>query len=339
MMNANSANFDPHQQGYAHNPYDSGYGAGPYPNQQQQQPYPPENSYNMYDPGMNMAYSGEDAMHYDHHGMDHNAAYNGGWNAEAAQGQDPSPLGVSAEPGYYYPVAAPIAPQWGTAPVTALAYDDTCTALYTASATISNGRPSTTRRKTEAHHTNYDRSAMLATYSTNPAENGMLYASVAGHPEASRKTLMDVYSSLYGFSADANANGKDSSTGSSGLTRSHHIPSHAFKPAYGRTNSSTPGMDLATAMIGGAFSVGKNTYHMGINSLLPLSGHVASVSPSAVRVHAHGGLQLADQAMEGMLCGTIHPNPAMDTGTEQDHPPSHITVGGVMHATDRKSVV
>jgi len=88
-------------------------------------------------------------------------------------------------------------------------------------------------------------------------------------------------------------------------------------------------MDLATAMLGGAFEVGKNTFHMGINNLLPLSGHVASVSPIAVRLHAHGGLQLADQALEGMLCGTVHPDLAADHQT-RDVVVSHITVGGIL---------
>jgi hypothetical protein len=343
MMNANSANFDPHHQGYVQNPYDAAaYSAGGFPNQHQP-PYTAENPYNMYDPGMmNVGYpveagnlTGGDGMYYNQHGMDHDpGAYGGDWHAESGHTHEPSALGMSAEPGFYYPLAAPIVPQWGTAPITALAYDDSCTALYVASATISSGRPPSTRRKTEAHHTNYDRSAMLATYSTNPVENGMLYASVAGHPEASRTALMDVYSCLYGFAGDIKSNGKTASTGSV-LGRSHHIPSHAFKPSYGRTNSSTHGMDLATAMVQGAFSAGKNTFHIGINSLLPLSGHVASISPSAVRLHAHGGLQLADQAMEGMLCGTIHPNPSLNTGTHQhQQPPSHITVGGIMHGSN-----
>jgi hypothetical protein len=248
--------------------------------------------------------------------------------------QNPDALAASTEPGFYYPLA-PIMPQWGTAPVTAIAYDETYAAMYVASATQSNGRPSASaaRYNSQSDHPNYDRSAMLSIHSTNPMDNGMLYASVAGHPEASKDALTGVYRSMYGFSGTTTP----SSNAGARTAAIPHIPSHAYKPVYGRTNSSTQGMDLAAAMAGGAFSIGKNTFHMGINTLLPIAGHVASVSPAAVRIHTHGGLQLADQPIEGMICGTVHPNPTTTTSATSHHHQnqqgmltSHITVGGIM---------
>jgi hypothetical protein len=352
MMNSNMANYNPYQQGYASptraantstNSTSAYYDYDVSPTfRGQHQPHlsPPsqaplygaENPYTVY---------GNDGSFYE------DPSFLGPWSSGGqAPTQDPPAsisthaLAQSTQPGYYYPLAAPILPQWAPAPVTALAYDEAFAALYVASATLSNGRnPTTTRWKIQPDQPCYDRSSMLAVHSTNPVDNGMMFASVAGHPEASRNAMMDVYSCLYGFSGIPTSNGTIN-TNTTGIHSSHsskpnspkrpghhahHIPSHAYKPVYGRTNLSTPGMDLASAIAGGAFAVGKNTFHRGITTLLPLSGSVASVSPSAVRVHAHGGLQLADQALQGMLCGTIHP-----TTTQPQQSPSLITVGGIL---------
>lgn len=91
-------------------------------------------------------------------------------------------------------------------------------------------------------------------------------------------------------------------------------------------------MSLSSAIIGGSFASGKNSFHMGIQTLLPITGHVASVSPSAVRVHAKGGLQVADAALEGMICGALHPDPSsVDRGGDGATTASHMVVGGVIH--------
>ncbi|CAB9506151.1 PAN2-PAN3 deadenylation complex catalytic subunit PAN2 [Seminavis robusta] len=363
MMNAKASNFDPYRGGHPPpNPYGTSttttatttttttayYDASAaYQVHQQppQQRYPADNPYAVYDTGGMAAavYPGTENGYYTQQQQPHQqqqqpaldpssagAYWNGG---PEVQTQDPAVLARTTEPGQYYRLASPIIlPQWGTAPVTALAYDETYSAMYVASATFSNGsRNPSTRWKVTPEQACYDRSSMLAVHSTNKVDEGMVYASVAGHPEASRNTLMDVYSCLYGFAGISTCNGKNNKNNSNNKQppsspkrpgHAHHIPSHAYKPVYGRTNSSTPGMDLATAMAGGAFAAGKNTFHMGITTLLPMAGSVASVSPSAVRVHANGGLQLADQAVEGMLCGTVHPQ-------QQQQRNSHIAVGGI----------
>jgi len=127
------------------------------------------------------------------------------------------------------------------------------------------------------------RASMLVTHS---ALDGSLYSSVAGHPQAESETLQSVYSAIYGPPQ---------------LTKSKPIPTHAFRPYYG------PG--VASKMAG----------DMGINSLIPMSGYVASVSPSGVRLHATGGLQVADWDVEGMICGTEH-----------NRDSTFVTVGGLL---------
>lgn len=350
----NAVNYDPGavaavDQGYSE--YDNSAYYGQQQMQQQQQNYSTENPYE------NEALYYEQQQQQQSMESDNQGGY-GDWNnpgqTHDAHQQDQQ---QTSEPGYYYSIAPLMPQQWSTAaPITAIAYDNAYGAVYLASPTFSNGgRPSSTRLKMTKRHdrANYDRCAMLSIHSSNPEDNGMLYASVAGHPEASRDALTGVYSCMYGFTIKSDTNGKitakaaattHASKGGRSSSRNNHsqIPSHAYKPVYGRTNGSTPGMNLSSAVVGGTFASGKNTFHMGINTLLPLTGHVASVSPSAVRVHAKGGLQLADSNIEGMLCGTLHPDPSNTTDGQQqqqqreDRTASHIVVGGVMHGANQR---
>ena len=373
MMNAGAANFDPggaSSQGYSNvnNPYANSAGYyGQEMHQQQQQILYGTNDNNSvrhnqqymnggYAAAAHGAMGSEDIYYHQQQqeqqystdpNMNHAGAY-GDW-----QGQQEAVN--MQEPGHYYPLS-PLMPQWGTVPVTAIAYDNAYGAVYIASPTLASGQRGGHSSTHHHHHrvqqakpdqTNYDRSSMLSIHSTNPADNGMLYASVAGHPEASRNALMGIYSCMYGFSlttTDKNEASTIASIASTqkfgrfGRPRSSSIPSHAYKPVYGRTSSSAAsmqggGMSLSTAILGGSFASGKNSFHMGIHTLLPITGHVASVSPSAVRVHAKGGLQLADAALEGMLCGTLHPDPSNGDGPQHGEgaTASHLVVGGVIH--------
>lgn len=388
MMNAGASNFDPGgavSQGYSNsnNPYDNSagyYGQEMQPQQQQQIMYGTSDSnsvnnnhlYNTsgYAAAAHGAMGSEDIYYHqqqqeqqystDPNNMNNAGAY-GAWQG---QHQEAVNMQASAEPGHYYPLS-PLMPQWGTAPVTAIAYDNAYGAVYIASPTLTSGQGGGHSSTHHHHHhrvkqakpdqTNYDRSAMLSIHSTNPADNGMLYASVAGHPEASRDALMDIYSCMYGFSlTTANHNEASTRTSSSnsastakfGRARSSSIPSHAYKPVYGRTSNNAAAamqggsLSLSTAILGGSFASGKNAFHMGIQTLLPITGHVASVSPSAVRVHAKGGLQLADAALEGMLCGTLHPDPSNVDGLHQHGgegaTASHLVVGGIIHGTHQR---
>lgn len=187
----------------------------------------------------------------------------------------------SAEPGYYYAVAA-MEPHVFGAPVSAIAYDNDYQAMYVASGTqaMSQGR--------RWNH----RASMLATHST---ADGLLYSSVAGHPEAPAPILNAIYEGIFGVKPSAAANPRA-------------LPNHAFKPFYATTDPALPD------------NVGRS-FQMGINDLIPAHGYVASVSPSGVRLHAHGGLQMADYHVEGMIRAT--PHPYMGTMT-------HITVGGMV---------
>lgn len=171
-------------------------------------------------------------------------------------------------------------------PVNALAYDSAYEAIYVASPTQSM---SSTRWRSH-------RASMLAIHNT---VDGMCYASVGGHGEAQSQILQQVYESMYGIKKTVQ------------MAR-QHIPPHAYRPPYG-------GSQVEASM---ALGGGKNG-HLGINSILPLSnGYAATISPSAVRIHSHGGLQVNDHGIEGMLCGTIHPHSEKGTAT-------HISVGGL----------
>ena len=201
------------------------------------------------------------------------------YHAAAAPPQPPPP--TAAEPGFYFPLEG-LQPQIYGAPVSALAYDTEYQALFVASATQSLARG-------RFNH----RASMLVTHSTT---DGMLYSSVAGHPEGPPRVLNSVYESIYGSPAPVMA----------GLRT---LPNHAFRPSYASADPALP-------------ENGPRVFQMGIRSLLPTGqGYVASVSPSGVRLHSHGGLQLVDHHTEGMLCGTLHPH-------HQDGQPTHITVGG-----------
>jgi PAB-dependent poly(A)-specific ribonuclease subunit 2 len=171
-------------------------------------------------------------------------------------------------------------------PVTAMAFDTSFAAIYVGSTTQSMaGRGSS-------------RAAMLATLSTT---DGSLFASVAGHPEAPSACLSRIYASLYGSTG---------AIGTSTTSTRRHIPNHAYRPPYGSLVQTTATTTTAS--------------HAGIQSLVALSGYVASVSPAAVRLHATGGLQVADWDVTGMLTGTAHTG-----GNSRNSPTTLMTVGGL----------
>lgn len=181
-------------------------------------------------------------------------------------------------PGCYYPtVPNVLQPQLYGAPISAVAYDNEYEAIYVTSQSQSYSRTK--------------RDSMMAVHSTL---DGMLYSSCAAHPEASASTLQTIYNVFY--------RSPTSSTASTTSGRTS-VPGHAFQP-FGTDNTTTHG---------GMYS----KYQLGVTTLLPMKGYVASVSPSAVRIHTHGGLCVSDVDIEGMVAGTMHPGHV------------HISVGGV----------
>jgi PAB-dependent poly(A)-specific ribonuclease subunit 2 len=301
MDNLDSAgqyNGDPSQGGY----YNSGYySGGPqdqqmYEQQQQQQPYYPDGSggggsvYNPYAPTNSAEVDG--SYHTQQYDLQQQYDYATGaqeWDQHAAAAK----ASTTTKPGSYY-FLGEFAPRIFGYPVNSLAYDAAFESMYVASTTQPT---SSTRWRSQ-------RASMLVNHSTT---DGMLFSSVAGHPEASSATLQATYECMYGIS-------KTVPLPPSKL----HVPSHAYRPPFGQSNveqnHTVPSVSDTTAKPG----------HIGINSLLSLDGYVASTSPSAVRIHSSGGLQLHDQAVEGMLCATIHPNDGMTT---------HASVGGVPSGT------
>ena len=211
----------------------------------------------------------------------------GGWEQQPV-GQQWNSASEKTQDGTFY-FNADFTPQISGYPVNSLAFDSAYEAIYVASATQS---VSSTRWR--GHN-----ASMLVTHSTS---DGMLFSSVAGHPEATSSTLQSVYNCLFGIRKVVPA----------APGRQKNIPPHAYKASFGGHD-----VDPSAAVPGG----GKRG-HIGISSILPLGGYAATVSPSAVRIHSHGGLQLHDLDIEGMMCGTIHPH--SDSGDA-----THISVGGL----------
>ena len=297
-MNANAANYDPTGQGASGSGTDgasagdvySMYNAGGYDaglKGQQQEILDSRHAVDgggYGDPSTAAYYSSEDGYYPQQEYSASDPTYAEQWNL-ASGAQD---MAAVTEPGFYYPTN-PLQPQLYGAPVSAIAFDDGYNAMYVASVSqsMSAGR--------RLGH----RASMLVAHSTT---DGMLYSSVAGHPEAPSKVLAHIYETLYG-KASPHATAMQSLPAGR-----RSVPSHAYKPPHGTSDVS---------------GLTNNVYEMGINTLLPATeGYVASVSPSGVRLHATGGLQVADYHVEGMLCGTAHPS----------HDPavlSHVAVAGV----------
>ncbi len=184
---------------------------------------------------------------------------------------------VQVKEGSFY-LHSEMVPFAQTAAVSSLAFDDSFQGLYTASTT----------QNVSSTRWNSHKASMLVTHNTT---DGMLYSSVAGHPEASPSTLQTIYEGIFGIPRTIS------------LPR-QKIPPHAYRAPFGGSN------------------VSGNTSHIGITTILPLNGYAATVSPAAVRIHVQGGLQLHDYDIEGMLSATIHPR------SDQGAPPTHISVGG-----------
>eukprot|EP00934_Nitzschia_sp_Nitz4_P005448 Nitzschia sp. Nitz4//scaffold106_size73319//39007//43304//NITZ4_005738-RA/size73319-augustus-gene-0.3-mRNA-1//1//CDS//3329532526//5438//frame0 len=194
---------------------------------------------------------------------------------------------VAPTPGSFY-FHDEIMPETHGLPVSALAVDTAYHATYVASMTQT---VSSTRWRSH-------RASILATHNSI---DGMLYSTVAGHPEAPPTTLQSVYDCMFGISrVTPMPSGKQ------------HIPPHAYRAPFGSSD------------VGGSMSImsgAEKHGHLGISTLIPLDGFVASVSPSGVRLHTRGGVQVQDSEINGMLSGTIHPH--------SDQGPTHVSVGGV----------
>jgi hypothetical protein len=169
-----------------------------------------------------------------------------------------------------------------SAPVSAIAYDLEAAAMYVASHT----QPFGERPR---------RASMLVTHNTL---NGALYSSCAGHPEADSALLNSMYSCFF---SGSNTN----TIGKRNIGRDTTLPSHVYQPPYGRITQQP------------------QASHVGITALLNNSpGFVTSISPAGVRLHTMGGHCITDNDMEGMFCGTFHP----------ESQSTHISVAGVNSA-------
>ena len=220
--------------------------------------------------------------------------------------------------GSYYPTyTEPYMPHIQSAPISALAIDPVADAIYIAGHTVSLAR--------KRHYAGYpssstdQRASMLATHVFS---DGTLYSACAAHAEARKEVLDNIATSIY-----RNAFTSVEKT----LMK---IPNHAYRPPYDPValSQDVPFM--------------KKIHHIGVTKILPFTSNVASnnsestgyhctVSPSAVRVHTRGGLQVSESKMEGMVSGTFHPG-MYQSGVDDkmiSSSATHVTVGGV--STDR----
>lgn len=222
------------------------------------------------------------------------------WNVGDVVGP-PSIHDSSVEPGTYYPTVEIVSPMIYGAPISAVAYDMTHDAICIATDTLSSmSSLSSTSHASSSRRLQQQRSAMLLTHQVS---DGSIYSAVAGHPEAPAKVLNAIYSTIYG------------PTQSSIPTRT--IPHHAYTPTYGKSDPALP--EVVATYIPGV--VNSNNCQMGVTCLVPLQsgGTMASVSPAGIRVHANGGMQLADLHLEGMIALTTHPHSET----------THLSVGGL----------
>ena len=214
---------------------------------------------------------------------------------------------INAEPpGTYYPTAE-FQSVYGVVPISAVAYD----IKYDAMAIATDTLPLSTSTSMSGHTSSLSSSSLrrvppprCAMLVTHHASDGAMYSAVAAHPEAPAPVLQSVYSTIYG-PTQANI-----------PTRT--IPNHAYLPSYGKADPALP--DIVVTNFGGGSSNSSSTNgQMGVTGLVPLpGGTMASVSPAGVRVHANGGMQMADWHLEGMLALTTHPH----------CPTTHLSVGG-----------
>lgn len=213
--------------------------------------------------------------------------------------QEPVDLAVTTEAGSYYPIEDIQCPLFYGTPVSAVAYDETFDAIYAATVTKSG-------TLSPAHHRRFpQRSTMMVTHNLS---DSMLYSSVASHPEAPAKVLNAIYRTVYSAPQPA--------------LPYKAVPNHAFQPAYGRTDPALPDGAVVAVLGGGSNGKEGGNYQLGVTSLIPLAeGTVASVSPAGVRIHAVGGMQLADHPIEGVLSATPHP--------QRQNSVTHLTVGGM----------
>lgn len=241
-----------------------------------------------------------------------------------------------AEAGSYYPIPSIDEIVLSGTPVTAIAHDDQVAALYVATVTTShtsnnnasfNNIQSRSRgRGLQDHNYRHGRASLMATYDIG---TGNVYSIVQSHPEAEPKTLQTIYESVYGTYVS-----KDRHHPPSGARSLPRIPNHAYKPCYGDVDPVCSATNAISSPDGSDVFGYSGDCQMGVQTILPVTGqgNVISLSPSAVRLHTTGGLQVFDYEIEGMICGTPHP---INGSSNQSM--THITVGGIAMSINNSS--
>ncbi len=201
------------------------------------------------------------------------------------------------------------------------------------------------------------RVSMMATHNFS---NGDIYAACAAHDEANRTVLQNLISCTFGINTNTNTNNTASKTTTTTTTTAPQqmkIPAHAYRPPY-QIPTENDATSSALSAVPGMNHMNKK-YHMGVSKILPfcaprgnsqnsnerkddgnnnLDGYNFTVSPSAIRVHTRGGMQLSNNdQIQGMVSCTFHPNGHGDHTTLDDDDldertiastATHVTIGG-----------
>jgi hypothetical protein len=234
--------------------------------------------------------------------------------------------------GSYYPVLPPYIPHIQSSPISAIGIDPSSDAIYIAGHAISLPRKRYPSNSYPSSASDQRGASMVATHLFS---NGSLYSACAAHAEAEKEVLENVISSIFG-----------SSFPTSDIPHHHQkqqhlkIPNHAYRPPF-----ENPFKSSQVGIVPPKYS-----FQLGITKLLPFTckvpsfdsgnnsdqvktdGYYCSISPSSVRVHSRGGLQVSSSKIQGMYAGTFHPGMhhyADADETDISSSVTHVTVGGV----------
>ncbi len=210
------------------------------------------------------------------------------------------------------------------------------------------------------------RVSMMATHNFS---NGSLYAACAAHDEANHGVLHNLISCTFGIN---NTSTMSSSSTLQQLSKSKSklysaksaqmkIPAHAYRPPYQLPIENNASTALSTVP---DMNHMNKKYHVGVSKILPfcaprgstnassqnsnerkdgserdLDGYNFTVSPSAIRVHTRGGMQLSNNdQIQGMVSSTFHPNGHNNMNPDDNgdlnectvaSTATHVTIGGI----------
>lgn len=172
-------------------------------------------------------------------------------------------------------------------------------------------------------------SSSFSSMAVHSFPEGNLYSACAAHVEAPLPILNALALSLFGNNSSTNNINQRLQSQSSNI---RIPPAHAYQPCY--SFGEYTGAATSTFV--------PSSTHLGINTILPFSSNtflgnnnvphqehfVCTISPSSVRLHTIGGLQISSSSLRGMISGTLNPIPTYTQAWDCSMA-THVTVGGI----------